>query len=172
MSSVIIKDFNHLVFYRIDKESSWRLFISITWTTWPTTMPGTAMVGGRGPSGMRGLHLEPPKPWHPPSWHELFQFCGNFKVANILFSIASSLLLLQLLQELQGGGWQEEMQDQDVGGHPLTCISNWILHQDCWCPNASWIHHSWPTSHLYIWILEMTFSRPSSKRPSPWRWPS
>ena len=66
-------------------------------------MPGTAMVGGRGPSGIRGLHLEPPKPWHPPSWHELFQFCGcgDFKVANILFSIATSLLLLQLLQELQ-----------------------------------------------------------------------
>ena len=48
------------------------------------------------PSLVTDIQLE----WECPG---LFQF----KVAKILFSIATGLPLLQLLQELQGGGWQE-----------------------------------------------------------------
>ena len=50
MSSVIIKDFNHLVVYRIDKGSSWRLFLHYQQPDPQLGVPRPVLVqGGQNP---------------------------------------------------------------------------------------------------------------------------
>ena len=112
MLPVIIKDFSYLVSETVTRNNIKSPFIVLI-----REVPGDSLFLQHGRPDPQLRQVQPGRVAEVPD-HRAFEGCTNRKkVADILISIVTGLLLLQLLQELQGGGCQEEMLDQDAGGH-------------------------------------------------------